>query len=223
MVSTPQLAGQTVVVIGASSGIGLATAREARTEGADVIITARNPAHVHRAGLAIGASIAAFDATDFARLTSFFAELPSPIDHVLVTGPAPDDALIRSFDVEAAHRAVAAHLLLPLQVAARASGVVRGGGSVAFLGCAGGGNPTPRLTLMAALSTALSSLTRELAVELAPVRVNLIVSGFHDAPADVAAVAVSLMTDPAMTGATRVVDAAGTSAMRPSPREEGVG
>jgi NAD(P)-dependent dehydrogenase (short-subunit alcohol dehydrogenase family) len=206
MIPTPQLAGQTVVVVGASSGIGLATARQARTEGADVIITGRNPGRVHRAGLALGASIAAFDATDFDRLASFFAELPSPIDHVLVTGPAPDNAPITSLDVDAAHREVAAHLLLPLQVAARASGVMRGGGSVAFLGCSGGRAPAPRLTLMAALTATLSSLTSELAVELAPVRVNLIVSGFIDAPGDVARAAVRLMTNTAISGATYMVD-----------------
>ena len=57
-----------------------------------------------------------------------------------------------------------------------------------------------------ALTAALSPLTSELAVELAPVRVNLIVSGFMDTPADVAAVAVRIMTNTAITGATCVVD-----------------
>ena len=63
-----QLAGQTLLVIGGSSGIGLETARRARAEGAEVILTARDPERVHRAGLELGASIAAFDATDFDRL-----------------------------------------------------------------------------------------------------------------------------------------------------------
>jgi NAD(P)-dependent dehydrogenase (short-subunit alcohol dehydrogenase family) len=85
----PELAGQTVVVIGGSAGIGLETARRARAEGADVIITARNPDRLEGVGLEIGASTAAFDATDFDRLARFFDELPTPIDHVLVTGPGP--------------------------------------------------------------------------------------------------------------------------------------
>jgi NAD(P)-dependent dehydrogenase (short-subunit alcohol dehydrogenase family) len=83
------LLGQTVVVIGGSAGIGLETARLAREEGADVIITARNPDRLHRVGLELGASIAAFDAADFDRLRRFFNELPTPIDHVLVTGAGP--------------------------------------------------------------------------------------------------------------------------------------
>src|SRR5580700_8636756 len=82
------LLGQTVMVIGGSSGIGLETARLARANGADIILTARNPDRLHRVGLELGASIAAFDATDFGRLGRFFDALPAPIDHVLVTGPS---------------------------------------------------------------------------------------------------------------------------------------
>ena len=89
-------------MIGGSAGIGLETARRARAEGADVIITARNPDRLHRAGLELGASIAAFDATDFDRLERFFDELPGPIDHVLVTGPGPYYAPFAEFDFDEA-------------------------------------------------------------------------------------------------------------------------
>jgi NAD(P)-dependent dehydrogenase (short-subunit alcohol dehydrogenase family) len=94
------LLGQTVVVIGGSAGIGLETARLAREEGAEVIITARNPDRLHQAGLELGASIAAFDTTNFDRLTRFFDELPTPIDHVLVTGPGPYYAPFAEFDID---------------------------------------------------------------------------------------------------------------------------
>src|SRR4051812_13783523 len=84
----PRLLGQTVVVIGGSTGIGLETARLARAEGAEVILTGRNPERLQHAALELGAlSSAAFDATDFNRLAQFFDELPTPVDHVLVTGP----------------------------------------------------------------------------------------------------------------------------------------
>jgi len=66
-----QLPGQTVVVIGGSSGIGLETARRARAEGADVILTGRNPERLQHAALELGAlSTAAFDATDPAPLSA---------------------------------------------------------------------------------------------------------------------------------------------------------
>jgi NAD(P)-dependent dehydrogenase (short-subunit alcohol dehydrogenase family) len=110
-VSEEELVGQTVVVIGGSAGIGLETARRARAEGAQVILTARNPNRLQQAALEVDArSTAAFDATDFDRLERFFDELPTPIDHVLVTGPGPYYAPLAQFDVEAARRDLDAHL-----------------------------------------------------------------------------------------------------------------
>src|SRR5262249_23582000 len=96
----PELDGQTVVVIGGSSGIGLETARLARAAGANVILTARNRDRLQTAGHELGAGIAAFDATDFDRLKVFFEELPASIDHVLVTGPGPYYATLAELEVE---------------------------------------------------------------------------------------------------------------------------
>src|SRR5262245_13498795 len=118
------LLGQTVVVIGGSSGIGLETARRARAEGAEVILTARDADRLGRIGRELGASTVAFDATDFGRLATFFDGLRAPIDHVLVTGPGPYYAPLAQFDVEKARRDVEAHVLLPLQVARNAVGKV---------------------------------------------------------------------------------------------------
>ena len=101
----PQLLGQTVVVIGGSSGIGLETARRARAEGADVVLTGRDPERLRRAALELGArSSAAFDATDFDRLKRFFGELPAPADHVMVTAGGPYYARLADIDFEQARR-----------------------------------------------------------------------------------------------------------------------
>src|SRR5215471_10770536 len=229
------LLGQTVLVIGGSSGIGLETARLARAKGADIILTAREPDRLHRVGLELGASIAAFDATDFERLGRFFDALPPPIDHLLVTGPGPCHAPLAGFDLDAARRDVDAHLLLPLQVARHAAGKVRPGGTLLFMGGAGGRRPAAGLALSAALTAALPAMTRSLALQVAPVRVNLIAAGFVDTPlsasllgdelderrewlrttlpigrvvgpADIAALAVHLMTNTAITGATFDID-----------------
>src|SRR5439155_606053 len=84
------LLGQTVVVIGGSAGIGLETARCARAEGAEVILTGRNSDRLERAGTELGAlSTATFDANDLAALEAFFAHLEGPIDHVMVTAGGP--------------------------------------------------------------------------------------------------------------------------------------
>src|ERR1700719_32379 len=86
----PELLGQTVVVIGGSAGIGLETARRARTEGARVILTGRDLAPPQRAASELEAlSTAAFDATDPAALDRFFRDLLAPIDHVMVTAGGP--------------------------------------------------------------------------------------------------------------------------------------
>ena len=231
----PELLGQTVVVVGGSAGIGLETARLARAEGAEVVLTARNPDRLHQAGLELGASIAAFDATDFDRLEKFFDALSTPIDHVLVTVPGPYYAPLAEFDVEAALRDIDAHLFLPIQVARNAVGKVRPGGTLLFMGGTGGRRTAPGLYFLSALSAALPALTKNLALELAPVRVNLIAAGFVDTPlsaallgdqldtrreqlrtnlpirrvvgpADIAALAVHLMTNTAVTGATFDID-----------------
>jgi len=232
----PELLGQTVVVIGGSAGIGLETARRAREEGAEVILTARDPDRLHRIGLELGASsIAAFDATDFDRLGRFFDELPTPIDHVLVTGPGPYYAPLAEFDFEKARRDVESHLLLPRQVPRNAMHKVRPGGTLLFMGGTGGRRTAPGLALISALTAALPALTKNLALELAPVRVNLIAAGFVDTPlsatilgeqldarreqlrttlpirrvvgpADIATLAIHLMTNTAVTGATFDID-----------------
>ena len=151
MSGNKDLAGQTVVVIGGTLGIGLETARRAREEGADVIITARDPDRLQRVGLELGAvSTAAFDATDFVRLERFFDELPTPIDHVLVTGPGPYYGPLGEFDFDAARRDLEAHILLPLKIARAAVGKVRPPGTLLFMGGTGGRTGTGPLAHLGA-------------------------------------------------------------------------
>jgi len=131
----PELPGQTVVVIGGSSGIGLETARQARAEGADVILTGRDPERLQRAAADLGAvRTAAFDATDPAALDRFFQGLPEQIDHVMVTGPGPYYAPLADLDRDRAHRDFDAHLWLAVAVAQHAIGRVRPGGTLLFMG-----------------------------------------------------------------------------------------
>ena len=167
-VREPQLQGQTVVVIGGSSGIGLETARRARAEGAAVVLTGRNPKRLQHAARELDAlSSAAFDGTDFERLKQFFDELPTLIDHVLVTGPGPYYAPLAELDFEKARRSLDAHLFLPLHVARNAVGKVRPGGTLILMSGTGGRRPAAG-ALIAANTAALPALTKALALELAP-------------------------------------------------------
>ena len=232
----PGLPGQTVVVIGGSSGIGLETARRARAEGADVVLAGRNPERLQRAALELGArSTAAFDASDPAALERFFQDLPEPIDHVMVTAGGQYYARLADMDFTQARRALDGHLWLTLHVARNAAGKMRPGGTLLFMTGTGARHPGIGLTIAAIEAAALPAITANLALELAPVRVNLIAAGFVDTPlsasllgdgldqrrdqlratlpigrvvgpADVAALAVHLMTNTALTGATYDVD-----------------
>jgi NAD(P)-dependent dehydrogenase (short-subunit alcohol dehydrogenase family) len=232
----PELLGQTVVVIGGSAGIGLETARRARREGADVILVGRNPERLEQAARDVDArSTAAFDATDAAALKRFFDGLPDPIDHVLVTGPGPRYVPLLEMDADDVREALGDHVVLGLEVARNAAGRMRPGGTLIFIGGTGGRRISRELGIFSAATAVLPPFAAALALELAPIRVNLIAAGFVDTPlsasllgdgldarrdelratlpigrvvgpADVGALAVHLMTNTALTGATYDID-----------------
>jgi len=232
----PELAGQTIVVIGGSAGIGLETARKARAEGASVVLTGRNPERLERAALDVGAQrTAAFDANDPGSLQSFFQDLLTPIDHVMVTAGAPRYGPPLEMAPEEARRGLSEHLLLALNVARAAADKVRPAGSLVFMGGTGARRPRVGLAIASTATVAFPTLIANLALELAPIRVNLIAAGFVDTPlsaailgddldkrrdelratlpirrvvgpGDVAALAVHLMANTALTGATYDID-----------------
>jgi NAD(P)-dependent dehydrogenase (short-subunit alcohol dehydrogenase family) len=236
-VREPQLHGQTVVLIGGSAGIGLETARLARAEGADVILTGRTPERLERAAREVGArSTAAFDATDPAAVARFFDALPGRIDHVLVTGPGPSYAPLLEMTADQVRDALADHVVLGLDVARNAAPKMTPGGTLLLMGGTGGRRISRELGLASAATAVLPPFVAALALELAPVRVNLIAAGFVDTPlsasyfskdglearreelrttlpigrvvgpADVAALAVHIMTNTALTGGTYDID-----------------
>jgi NAD(P)-dependent dehydrogenase (short-subunit alcohol dehydrogenase family) len=232
----PELMDQTVVVIGGSAGIGLETARRARAEGADVVLTGRNPDRLNQAALDVGAQrTAAFDANDAASLERFFEDLPTPIDHVMVTAGGPHYGPLLEMNAAQVRQAISGHVVLGLEVARYAAGKMRPGGTLLFMGGTGGRRVGHGLGIVSAATAALPPFTAALALELAPVRVNLIAAGFVDTPlsasllgdrledrrnelratlpigrvvtpGDVAALAVHIMSNTALTGATYDID-----------------
>ncbi|MEU6646879.1 SDR family oxidoreductase [Saccharomonospora sp. NPDC046836] len=231
-----ELAGQTVVLIGGSAGIGLETARRARAEGADVILTGRNPDRLRQAAAEVGAQrTAAFDANDATSLEKFFQDLPAPIDHVLVTAGGPRYGPLLDMSSAEVREAISDHAVLALEVARNAVGKMRPGGTLLFMGGTGARRVGQGLGIASAATAALPPFAAALALELAPVRVNLIAAGFVDTPlsasllgdqleerrnelratlpigrvvgpADVAALAVHIMANTALTGATYDID-----------------
>jgi NAD(P)-dependent dehydrogenase (short-subunit alcohol dehydrogenase family) len=232
----PELLGQTVVLIGGSAGIGLETARRAHAEGANVVLTGRSPDRLEQAAAEVGAQhTAAFDANDSDALHNFFEDLASPIDHVLVTAGGPRYVPLLEMDAADVREALSAHVVLGLEVARNARAKMRPGGSLTLMGGTGGRRIDHRLGIVSAATAALPPFTAALALELAPVRVNLIAAGFVDTPLsasllgdqlddrrnelrmtlpigrvvgpeDVAALAIHLMANTALTGATYDID-----------------
>lgn len=230
------MTGQTVVVIGGSAGMGLETARLARSRGAGVVLAGRNPERLRQAAAEIDpVSTAAFDATDGDSLRTFFEELPGPVDHVMSTAGTPTYMPLDGMDLAEAVRGFDERMALTLGIALHSRDKVRAGGTLLFVGGTGGRRPGIGMSVMSAMTAALPPLVANLALEMAPVRVNLIAAGFVDTPlsasllgdqlearrqelraklpirrvvgpADVAALAVHLMSNEAVTGATYDID-----------------
>ena len=230
------LAGQTVVVIGGSSGIGLATAQAVRAAGGDVVLTGRDPDRLAAAAAQTEpVQTAAFDATDAAALAAFFERLGAPVDHVMVSAGGSYYAPLAEIDLGRARREMEEHVWLAFAVARHAVGRVRAGGTLVFMHGTGARRPGVGLGVASAITAAMPAVAANLALELAPIRVNLIAAGFVDTPlsarllgtdldarraelrarlpigrvvgpADVAALALHLMANTALTGATYDID-----------------
>ncbi len=229
------LSGNVVVIIGGTSGMGLETARHARAAGAKLIRTGRDRQGRAAVRDELGASVTTLDLNDLAGRERFFADLPAPVDHVMVTGGGPVYGTIAALDFDKARQVLDQHLLGALRVARECAGRVRPGGSLTFITGTDARHAGSGQVIAAIMAAALPAIVANAAVELAPVRVNTLAAGFVDTPlaarvlgddlerrraelratlpirrvvgpADVAALAITLMANSALTGGTYDVD-----------------
>ena len=200
------------------------------------MLAARNPDRLRQAADEVGASsTAAFDATDLASIEQFFGDLPGPVDHVMFTGGGPYYSSLADMDFEVARRDIDDRILVTLAIARSGAARMRPPGTLLFISGTGGRRTGIGMTLISAMTAAVPPMVANLALELAPIRVNLIAPGFVDTalsasllgdqldarraelratlpigrvvgPADIAALAVHLMTNTAITGATYDID-----------------
>jgi len=161
-----------VVLLGGSSGIGLATAKRCVEAGWDVVVASRDPGRAEIAG-----EKAALDVTDASAVRSFF-EAHGPFDHLVSTTVARAGGPVRLLDLDAARRAFEAKLWGPLTAIQAAD--VRG--SIVLTSGAAASTPMRGGAATAAVNGAVEALVRTLAVELAPVRVNAVSPGIIDTP-----------------------------------------
>jgi NAD(P)-dependent dehydrogenase (short-subunit alcohol dehydrogenase family) len=173
-----------VVVVGGTSGIGLAAAERQLREGRAVVVTGRGKARLDAAvaKLGEGASGASVDATDEVATAAFFAELGT-VDHVVIavtgnTAAGPFESLSIS-DLRAAAEG---KLIAQTVVAQAALKVLRPGGSITFITAGSAGAARPGTAGLAAVNAAVEAMVPVLAVELAPTRVNAVSPGIIDTP-----------------------------------------
>jgi NAD(P)-dependent dehydrogenase (short-subunit alcohol dehydrogenase family) len=171
------LAGARVVVVGGTSGMGLATARAAAAQGADVVAAGRRPVE-GRAPIE-GVRHAQVDVTDEASVRALFDGLGS-LDHLFVSSSPGAPGPLLEQDLAAARTFVDGKLLGSWACARYAAPLMPAGGSITFVtGCAV--IRPPRHAAMATAAFAgVEALSRALALELGPLRVNTIRPGYTD-------------------------------------------
>ncbi|MFF4501746.1 SDR family oxidoreductase [Streptomyces sp. NPDC001401] len=170
---------QRIVVIGGTAGIGLAVAKGAAREGADVVVASRRQESVDAAlkRLPAGAEGHTLDATDEEAVHAFFDRV-GDFDHLVYT--AGDSILMEGLaesDLGRARRFLDTRLWGAYTAVKHGAASVRPGGSVVLTTGTAGRRPMPGTTVAASLCGAMESLTRALALELAPVRVNVVSPG----------------------------------------------
>lgn len=176
------LEGKRILIIGGSSGMGLAVAQAAADAGADVIIAGRSVEKLQEAKKRISGGVEAvqIDVTDAASIDSAFARI-GPIDHLVISGSTVAAGDIRSIKFSDAQATFDSKFWGAYR-AVRAATLTQGGSVVLFSGIFSR-RPTPGYSTVSAVNGAIEALGRGLALELAPVRVNVISPGLTDTPA----------------------------------------
>ena len=179
---TSRLEGASVVVIGGSSGIGLASAEAAHAAGASVTIAGRSKEKLERARSKIGNEISAvsLDVTDEAAVEAFFSRVER-VDHLLVSAAETTSTRIEEVEFDEVRPTVDIRLWGGLYAAKYAARRMDGG-SVTFMSGTSVWRPYAGSSVVAASGGAIEALGRALALELAPIRVNTICAGFVDTP-----------------------------------------
>lgn len=180
--TSPSLANQTVAVFGASSGIGLAVARQARAAGARVIAIGRDRARLQAAVGADDLQLAACDVSDEPQVAALLSDIGA-LDHVVVTAggvvmPSPLAAL----DFDVAREALATKLHGSLIVAKHAAPRLRRSGSIGFTSGVMGRKIALNAVVKTVINAGLEAAVRQLARELAPLRVYGVSPGPVDTP-----------------------------------------
>jgi NAD(P)-dependent dehydrogenase (short-subunit alcohol dehydrogenase family) len=173
------LNGKRVVLLGGTSGIGMATARACTAEGADVVVVSRNPESVAKAlaGLPTGTRGETVDLAREDEIRALFERL-GPLDHLVYTaGEALDVRPLADIEITTAQHFFLVRYWGALISVKYAAAHFNPGGSIVLTSGAAVQRPRPGWTVAASTLGAVEALGRALAVELAPIRVNVVRPG----------------------------------------------
>lgn len=173
------LKGQKIVVVGGSSGIGLATAELAKAQGAEVVIASRNTERLKAAANKLGATAIAADVTSDDSVVSLFKAC-GQVDHVVVTAAQLRSGPFKTVSMDDVRSTMEGKFWGAWRVARTAD--IRPGGSLSLVSGFLSIRPRPNSAIVGAANGAIESLARSLALELAPVRVNCVSPGIIDTP-----------------------------------------
>ena len=176
--------GSRIVILGGSSGIGLGVAQAAAQAGADIVIASSSRARIDSALATLPKSAAghALDLRDEAAMQALFAEI-GPFDHLVYTaGEALQLGALAATDLAQARGFFDLRYWGAYAAAKHGSRSIRPGGSIVFTSGTAGQRPQAGWSLGASLCSAMEGLTRALALELAPIRVNIVSPGFVRSP-----------------------------------------
>jgi NAD(P)-dependent dehydrogenase (short-subunit alcohol dehydrogenase family) len=177
------LEGRRIVVLGGTSGVGLATAQAAAREGAEMVIASSQQTRVDQALTTMsGAEGHAVDLSETAAIEALFAKI-GRFDHLVFTaGESLRLGKLAETDPVIAQRFFKLRYWGAYFAAKYGVGSIRPGGSIVFTSGTAGQRPRAGWALEASICSAMEGLTRALAVELAPIRVNIVVPGFVKSP-----------------------------------------
>jgi NAD(P)-dependent dehydrogenase (short-subunit alcohol dehydrogenase family) len=232
------LTSKKVLVIGGSSGIGLAAAKALANIGANVLVASRNAQRLSKAAAQVGhmAQTAVLDTTNDAEVEAFLRDA-GRFDHVVISAAQKPGGPSRRLELSDAYAAMNSKFWGAYRVARAVN--IASGGSLTFVSGFLSVRPSPNSVLQGAINAALEALSRGLALKLAPVRVNTVSPGLvatplwnklstearqkmYDSaeaslparrvgqPEDIANAIVYLVTTPYATGSTVLVDGGGT-------------
>jgi NAD(P)-dependent dehydrogenase (short-subunit alcohol dehydrogenase family) len=177
------LQGQTVVIFGGTSGIGLATAIQAKALGANVIVIGSNPARAQQA--AVDNDLDGWRAADVTHSEAIYlalADIPQ-VDHLVLLAGTFVAGKVLDADVDYLRRAFEERIWAGVHAIRALGGRLSSGGSVTFISGSLADRPNAYGTaVLAAASAAMEALARGLALELAPVRVNTLSPGPINTP-----------------------------------------